>query len=139
MGRLTLGVTLAFAARGTTSANEGKAVAEGFKVVEGSTVSTAAEPETIPTPPVSPTENRAASEMEAVGATLVPKNKDPMEEILGVTLVLIVEGPAAVEMEIVGTNLEMEMGGTTAKNPQRQNAKATGERLSKQTFDLRPL
>jgi hypothetical protein len=108
-------------------------------VVEGSTVSTAAEPETIPTPPVSPTENRAASEMEAVGATLVPKNKDPMEEILGVTLVLIVEGPAAVEMEIVGTNLEKEMGGTTAKNPQRQNAKATGERLSKQTFDLRPL
>jgi hypothetical protein len=36
-GHHTLGATLAFAAQGTTAANEGKAVAEGLKVVEGST------------------------------------------------------------------------------------------------------
>jgi hypothetical protein len=40
-GRLTLEATLAFAAQGTTTANEGKAVAEEFNALEGA----AAEPE----------------------------------------------------------------------------------------------
>jgi hypothetical protein len=57
----------------------------------------------------------AEPEMEAVGATPVPKNEDPKGlyerniEWLGATPVPIVEGPVAVETEIVGTNPEMDM------------------------------